>query len=248
MNPKIIALNVVLLAIVVYAGVTFRREVQMAKARQLAIIQASVQPVSTPVVTPLSYPAPAAATAYTAVATRNLFHPSRNPDIPIEVPIVPPAPPKPMPALPAYRGAMNLAEEPVALLALGNAPTKPVQIGEQIGPFKLVDFNTVDITFEWDGQIVRRTLEHLSDHSARASVTSTVETVRIAAPAPVAAPVIPQPLGPGPMTPRGTATCLPNDSTPAGTVQNGLKKVMIPTPFATACLWEPVTTRPGGLL
>jgi hypothetical protein len=50
------------------------------------------------------------------------------------------------------------------------------------------------------------------------------------------------------MTPQGVAICLPNDSTLFGTVQNGLRKVKIPTPFADACVWEPVTKGMGGRL
>ena len=43
------------------------------------------------------------------------------------------------------------------------APQKGFHVGDQIGEFKLLGFNNTHIQFEWDGQIVTRTMEELKD-------------------------------------------------------------------------------------
>jgi hypothetical protein len=198
---------------------------------------------------PLVDRVPVSSSAYRGVVVNTLFHPSRNPDMPPAPQIEKPAPPRLMPALPAFHGAMHLGFGLVALLAFGNRPSQTVRIGDAIGPFRLVDFNMVDITFEFEGMLIRRTLEQLTDHSVTAAaVVEARDSARSAVEPAPAAPVIPTLLGPGPMTAQGVALCLPNDSTPFGTIRNGLRKVQIPTPFATACVWEPVGRTAGGRL
>jgi hypothetical protein len=115
---------------------------------------------------------------------------------------------------------------------------KALKPGDSIGQFKLVDVNTNEITFQWafNGETVRRSLRELSDHSQVAAAQA-ASTDRAAPPPP---PVVKMPLGPGELTPQGVKTCQPNDSTPDGTVSGGFRKVSIPGPFGTTCLWEPV--------
>jgi hypothetical protein len=38
----------------------------------------------------------------------------------------------------------------------------------------------------------------------------------------------------------GYHTCLPGDTSPPGTVVDGLKKLVNTTPFGVTCRWEPV--------
>jgi hypothetical protein len=249
MNRKIILLNVVLVLVVAYGGTLLRRQILAGEAKLAQMHQAQITVTNSPVLAPLADRPPVMSNAYRAVVVNTLFHPSRNSELP-PTPPLPSTPAPPMPSLPTYRGTMNLDGDSIAILALGNASSQAVKNGDSIGPFKLVDLNLVDITFEWEGAIVRRTLDQLADHSGSAmSSAGSADSGRSLSPPPsAAAPVIPQPLGPGPMTPQGVAICLPNDSTLFGTVQNGLRKVKIPTPFADACVWEPVTKGMGGRL
>jgi hypothetical protein len=244
MSRKIIVLNVVLVAIVAYAGVVLRREIQAAKDKQAKMLaaQPKVNPPSP--LTPLPVQQPVAATGYKDVAMKTLFHPSRNPDLPPPPPPPAPPPPPPMPPLPKYHGSMTLfGDGQQALLSLNTLPTTPVSIGESIGPFKLIDVNTVDITFDYQGTIVRRTLSQLTDHSVQVAQTSSSGSSDGRSAQPVAAPtpVIKQPMGPqGEATSFGFKTCAANDSLPDGTVQGGYRKVTYQTPFGAACRWDPI--------
>jgi len=239
-NRKLIALNVVLALAVAWAAYLFRNEIAAAKARETAMRKAQVKPAP-----PLPLPAlpnqpPVLATGFQTIATRTLFHPSRDPSIPVEAP-PPPPPPPPMPALPRYFGTMNIGTGPMALLAMGSGPSQPVKPGDTIGPFKLVDVNTVDITFEWNGQIARRTLDQMTDRKIESNASSSDDTraVQAAAPA-VVVPVVKQPVGPGESTSFGFKLCDSNDSLPDGTVKDGYRKVTYKTPFGSACRWDPV--------
>jgi len=46
--------------------------------------------------------------------------------------------------------------------------------------------------------------------------------------------------GPGETTGFGFKTCVPNDTTPEGTVVGGFRKTISKTPFGSACKWDPV--------
>ena len=238
MNRKLIALNAVLALVVGWAGYLLRNEIVAAKAREAKMRNARVQ---TPPMAPLpalpNQPA-VLATTYKDVAMKTLFHPSRNPDLP-PPPVEAPPPPKPMPALPRYIGTMNLGDGPKALLAIGGGPSQLVKPGDTIGPFKLVDVNTVDITFEWEGQIARRTLDQMTDRKIE-TASNDDRSVQVAAPAAAAAPVVKTPVGPGETTQFGFRTCDPNDSLPDGTVKDGFRKVSYKTPFGSACRWDPL--------
>src|SRR5262249_37567171 len=113
--------------------------------------------------------------------------------------------------------------------------------------FKLVDLNTVDITFDYQGTILRRTLAQLTDRTVVASSSgsgsggSDGRSVSAPPPVPAAAPLIPQPMGPqGDTTAFGFKPCAPNGSLPDGTIQGGYRKVTYKTPFGNACRWDPV--------
>jgi hypothetical protein len=146
-----------------------------------------------------------------------------------------------MPPLPKYHGTMNIfGDGPQALLSIGNAATQPINVGETIGAFKLVDLNTVDITFDYQGTLVRRTLAQLLDRTVVTSASAPDSAVRSTAPPPPVAVEAPSAKGPGEKWGNGSAPCQPNDNTPVGTIQNGLRKVELPTPFGKACRWDPV--------
>lgn len=241
MNRKLIALNVVLVLVVVWAGYLLRNEMGSANAREAAMHKARVKAATPAPLPALPNQSPVTATTYKDVAMKTLFHPSRNPDLPPPV-IEAPPPPPPMPPLPKYHGTMNIGDGPRALLAIGNGPSQAVKPGEEIGPFKLVDVNTVDITFEWQGQIARRTLDQMTDRSTQTTASNADDgrSVQPAVPAAAPAPVVKTPTGPGESTAFGFRTCDPNDSLPEGTVKEGFRKTTYKTPFGSACRWDPV--------
>ena len=107
MSRKLLVLDVVLVAIVVYAGFQLRQGVagrQGARGGDAADFHEGAG--GAPVFTPLPAEAPVVAAGYVDIAQKILFDKSRNPTVVVDVP--PPPPPKPMPPLPVYHGLMNL--------------------------------------------------------------------------------------------------------------------------------------------
>lgn len=236
MKRKIVALNLVLAAVVAFAGVQLRNQWRAARNRERAVLAApSVKPPQVPPYIPLPGSEPALSASYNNIVQKDLLDPSRNPNVVIEV--VPPPPPPPMPALPRYHGQMNLDGVTAILSDNANAPQRSVHLGEQIGEFKLVDVSTEELVFQWNGQTVRKRIEELSDRSEPGSNVP-VRSAMQAPPPPV--PVIKTPLGPGEMMPQGFRVCNPNDSTPDGAVVDGFRKVSYSTPFGSACRWDPI--------
>ncbi len=86
----------------------------------------------------------------------------------MEVKPPPPVPPKPpIPALPVYFGAMNFGDGPMAILSVNSgAPQEATRPGEMIGPFKLIDITRQDLTLEWDGELIRKPIDELTNHNA----------------------------------------------------------------------------------
>ena len=243
MNRKLVLLNLVLAAVVVYGGMQLRTAYQAEKAREAALKAKKIAVLPAPAYTPLSNDAPVLPSGYNYVAQKNLFHPSRDPNVPVELP-PPPPPPPPMPDIPRYHGQMNLGDGPIAMLVeKSGMPEKAVKPGDTIGQFKLVDVNTNEITFEWkyNGEIARRSLRELAD-SSQAATQAADNRPAAGAAAPVAPPppVAPAALGPGEITGFGFKTCIPNDTTPEGTVSGGFRKVITTTPFGKSCRWDPV--------
>jgi hypothetical protein len=230
-------LNAVLAAVLAFAGYQWRSIYRAAKDREQTMFKGGSRNPPKGQWTPLPKEPAVLATGYNTVAQKLLLHPSRNPDIPppvVEVP--PPPPPPPMPALPKYHGTMNLDGHQVAILSIGNDPFQEVASGGKIGPFKLVDITTRDITYEWMGQQVRKSLRESIDRTEVAQAP-TDNSPASAAPPP---PQVKSQIGPvGDVTAFGTKVCDPNDSYSDGAVVNGFRKASIPTPFGKACRWEP---------
>jgi hypothetical protein len=240
MNRKLVLLNVVLAAVVVYGGMQLRGAYQAEKAREAALKAKRITALPAPAYTPLANDAPVLPSGYNYVAQKNLFHPSRDPNVPVELP-PPPPPPPPMPDIPKYHGQMNLGDGPMAMLVeKSGMAEKAVKPGETIGQFKLVDVNTNEITFAWtfNGEIARRSLRELADTAQAAAPAADNRPAAAAAPPPP--PPAQAAYGPGEITGFGFKTCVPNDTTPEGTVSGGFRKVITTTPFGKSCRWDPV--------
>lgn len=240
MNRRMIALNVVLAALAIWAGIQWRSQYVAARARERRMYNAKVPPLAATPLPPLPAQPPVLATGYNEVAQKLLLHPSRNPDIAVDPP-PPPPPPPPMPPLPKYHGQMNLDGDVVAILSAGkDDPPQEVKAGGVIGQFRLVDVNTRDITFQWRDQQVRKTLDQVLDTS-QAQAAANSANVSSSAPAEAAPPppAIKSQVGPvGEVSQFGRRACDPNDSYAEGSVVDGWRKVLSPTPFGKACYWD----------
>ena len=235
MSRKLIALNLVLAAAVAWAGWQLHNEWMAAKARQAALGKAHAAAPAPPPMTPLAAPGALLPTTYKRVATEDLFDPSRNSDVPVEPPPAPPPPP-PMPPLPLCHGVMDVGEGPLAVLSVNkDSPHEALSPGDTIGQFKLLSVNTQEITLEWNGQVIHKSVEELLDRSGAAPAAAPANVV--AAPPPP--PAVTSSKGPGEATQFGIKTCQPNDSTPEGTVVDGYRKTSRQTPFGNSCFWEP---------
>jgi hypothetical protein len=239
LKRKLLILNLGLAAFLAYAGFALRQAWLAEKAREAAELNKRVKPAAPRPWTPLAIAPPVVPAGYAEIAQETLFDRSRNPNVPVEVP--PAAPPKPMPPLPLYHGQMNIGTGPMASLSeKPNSAGVFLHPGETIGQFKLVDVTSDEITLEWEGKTIRKNVDELLDRSGSQQVAAPAgRTEQPAAPAPPA-PVARTPTGPGADTGAGFKRCEPNDSTPAGTVVDGYRKVVSPTPFGEACRWDPV--------
>ncbi len=240
MNRKLWILNLTLVALAVTAGIQLRNRWRADQQRKGSPLHRAIRPIAPPPFTPAPPPGAALPANYLNVAQKDLFDPSRNPDVPVEPP-PPPPPPPPMPPLPVYHGAMNLGDGPVAIMSV-TAATKAesVRPGERIGEFKLVDITRTDLTLEWNGQTIRKDLYELRSHSAPVAEPAAA-VARAEAPPPPKPADTPRAKGPGEVYPSGSRGCQQNDTTPFGAVVDGFKKVSAPTPFGAACIWDPVS-------
>lgn len=235
MNRKLLVLNLALIAALGYAGLRIRGEWRAAKARQAATLSRKATLAAPPPFTPLTPPGPVLPSGYIQIAQKMLFDKSRNSVV--ELPPPPPAPPpEPVPPLPGYHGQMNFDDGPTVILSAAGSPQhQGVKIGEEIGPFKLVDANSQELAFEWKGKVIRKSVDELLDRSVPLGATAAPERTANAAPAP---PPTPKPIGPGEDTGRGYKTCDANDSYPDGAVVDGYRKRMIQTPWGKTCTWD----------
>jgi len=241
MNRKLWLLNFLLLALVVLAGWQLRNRWRADKARAAAELHRRIAPIPGPPFTPAPPPPAVLPAGYAEIAEKDLFDRSRNPEVIVEKPPVPPPPP--VPPLPVYHGSMDIGDGPTAILSVkAGAPQEATRPGEMIGPFKLIDLTREDLTLEWNGQTIRKPLNEITNHAAAPQQAETPSTGRTEAPAPAvpARVELPSAKGPGEVTQFGFKTCVPNDNTPVGTVQDGFRKKELQTPFGPACVWDPV--------
>ena len=245
MNRRLLALNLLLVAALIYAGFQFHARRAAAQAREAATLSRKVAPLPPPTLAPLPTPPAVAAASYVAVAQNDLFDQSRNPNVPIELP-PPPPPLKEPPPLPSFHGMMNLGDGPFAILSkAGSAGQEEVHAGGMIGDFKLLDFNLKEITLEWDGRVIHKRTDDAAKQESgfRSSAADFLPAVSGIMPG-VAAPPQPPPrlseMGPGPDSGNTFRPCQANDNSPNGAIADGYQKVVRPTIFGNECHWEPV--------
>jgi hypothetical protein len=239
LKRKLLIANLVLLGLAAAITVHLRREWLEANARQQAVLEQRIRPVPPPPIGALPAAEPVRAAGYADIAQKMLFTKDRNPNVAVEVPA--PPPPKPMPPLPVFHGILNLGDGTTAILSeKPGAQHRDFRPGEQVGAFKLVAVDTEEIVLEWDGQTITRKVDDLIDRTppqaAAAPATPTTAARDVSAtPAPPAKAAPGEELGH-----RGVSACQKGDTSPAGTVADGMRKVMMNNPFGATCYWEPV--------
>jgi hypothetical protein len=235
-------IDLTLLGLLVWAGVSLRERWRGADAREQALLRQMIPPTPPPVIPALPGVSAATAASYIEVAQQFLFSKDRNPNVILDPPPPPPKP-KPMPALPAAYGMIDLGNGPIVILSeRPGAQHRGYRPGETIGPFKLVAIKGQEITFEWEGKQVNKRLEEIIDKKAAESTAPPAEAQTAAAkPASQGITTLaPLKAGPGVELGADSRACVPGDTTPAGTVQDGFRKVVNKTPFGDSCRWERV--------
>jgi len=126
----------------------------------------------------------------------------------------------------------------VILTASAGSTEKSYHPGDEVGPFKLLAVNSTHILLEWNGLRILKTIEEITDHSAPEE-KKTPGKQAAAAPAAEKSTVKAKE-GPGDIDMgHDTKACIPGDSSPSGTVANGMRKVVNSTPFGPSCRWVP---------
>jgi len=244
MKPRLLLLNLLLLAGIVFAATVLKQKYQESKGHQEQVLKQKTAVAPPPEIPPIAKSSPVAATTYAQVAQQMLFTRDRNPNVIVEPPKPPPV--KVMPPLPFAYGVMDFGSGPQVLLAeKSGAQNKLYKIGDKIGEFKVLSVSNKEISFEWDGKEIKKRLEELADKVAASNAqaepapapTGSREPPRASAPPPPPPP--PAEPKPSKVEMGENRACQPGDSSPAGTIADGFKKVTKPSPFGTTCYWEP---------
>jgi hypothetical protein len=241
LKPKLIALNLLLVAAVSATVWQARVRWQAAEAERKATLNVPIRAAMPGPVPAVPKPDSPPATKYADVAEKNLFSVDRNPAVIIDPPK--PVEVKPMPHLPVVFGTMGLPSGIKAIMAEkpGEA-SRSVRAGDTIGEFKVLAIDTQKIRFEWDGKEIEKRIEDLVDRS-------NVQTAGARGPA---APPPSGPAAPAPQPPQaqsnanptmsvelteGVRACKPGENSPAGTMLDGYKKTITMSPFGATCRW-----------
>lgn len=237
MKGKLRLLDLALLVIAVLLAWQWRREWAAAQVRDLALIRTTLPAARVPGMPALDNVNPVSAADFAEVALKNLFSADRNPNVIVDPP-KPPAP-KPQPPFPVAHGVMLWQGVPptIVLSEKANGPQKGYHPGDTVGPWKLVDLDQSYASFEWDGKEFKKRIDELIDRNAVAEAAQSV--VAQAAPKPATQTLSSSSTnGPGVDLGSNFRGCQQGDTSPSGTVVDGMKKVVTATPFGQNCHWE----------
>ena len=247
MRKKLLAMNLALLVLLGLFSAYLREAWMEARAREQRVLAAKLVSVKVPQPPAIPRIQPLVPTAYKDVAMNMLFARDRNPTVILDPVVVPP--PKPVPAFPSAYGVMSFGDVPptVILSKKGSTDQKGYQAGETIGDFKIASVTNEQVVFEWEGKQFPKKIEELIEKPAAPQPGAANHT---AGAAPAAAGVTalgaprdsvalaPNRSGPGASMGADLKACQAGDSAPAGSVVDGMKKVVSESPFGTVCRWE----------
>ena len=246
MKPKLIALNLVLLAALGAVIWQARTRWNEAHEKRNSTLNVRVKPAPVPPAIAAPKPETPAAAKYADVATKNLFAKDRNPNVVIDPPKVEEQ--KKMPPLPVVFGVLGLPSGTRALMAeKAGAASVPVHAGDKVGEFKIASLDAQNVVFDWNGTQISKKIDELIDRSgpaaaggapAAAAVPASTTSTTAAPPRPSGQPV---PATPGADIPAAAGqsqkSCVPGDNSPSGTVVDGYRKNVVQTPFGGICTW-----------
>jgi len=235
-------LNLLLLAVLALLAVQIRKEWLSAKTREQAFLHKTLNPTPARPLIPYVKPSPLMASAYAAVAEKNLFSQDRNSNVIVDPP--PPVQEKPLPAFPVARGVMLWDGVPptVVLSEKSNGAQRGYHPGDTIGEWTIVSIDSQFVTFEWNGKQFQKRLDELLDKTLVASeapaASPAAAPTNLTPAAPAVQSLSPKAAGPGIDIGGNMRGCVAGDSSPAGTIVDGMKKVVSATPFGSVCRWE----------
>jgi hypothetical protein len=232
MSRKLLALNLALAVLAVTAGFQARSAWLETQKRAGVIVGLPLKPAPAPPYSPEPAAPQAVAADYVEVAQQMIFSSDRNPNVVVEVEA-----PKPMPPLPVLYGVMNLGDGMMAMMSeTAGGGHREVHSGQKIGEFRMVSVDRETIVLDWEGKQITKKLSELT---ARAETPPSPNS----APAQVPAQRVVTPVanaGPGEDVGGGVRKCVDGDTSPAGSVVDGMKKIVTQTPFGAICRWESV--------
>ncbi len=235
--------NLLLVAVLALLAVQIRREFRAAKTREQAFLNKPLKPTPPRPLVPFVKPSPVLASGYASVAQQNLFSEDRNSNVIVDPP--PPVQEKPLPPFPVARGVMLWDGVPptVVLSEKSNGPQRGYHPGDTIGEWTVDSIDNQYVTFSWDGKQYQKRLDELLDKTlvaeapAPAAAASAAPT-NLTPAAPAVQSLSPKTGGPGLDIGGNMRGCVPGDTSPAGTIVGGMKKVVSSTPFGSVCRWE----------
>ena len=164
----------------------------------------------------------------TAAVQQFVFSRDRNPDVIERVSETP------VPALPTVYGTLLIGDSPAILLGFGANTQHAYQAGERVGPFRLVSFDSTNITLEWTGREIKRPIQDLAARQDSAPSREPLPAILAAMPATPRAPT--QQMGPA--LSESEHACIDGDQQPPGTITaDGFRKVVTKMPFGEVCRW-----------
>jgi hypothetical protein len=234
LKKKLHLLELVLVVLNVLVIVRVRDKWLEARKREQVVLGQRLKQVPPAPYTPLPEVQPVSAADYAPVVQKDLFSADRNPTVVVEV-----AAPKPMPPLPLFYGLLSLpGSGPLVIMSeKSGEPEKGVRFGEKVGEFTLVAANADEVVLEWEGQQIRKKPSELEAKEPERASAAAGPTPRPAA----AQQPVRNETGPGTkdLGNKGWKACQPGDTSPAGTVRDGMIKVMRALPIGVNCHWEP---------
>ncbi len=234
MKRRLLFVNLLLLAVAAAAAWQVRARWLEGKAREERLLGAPDRPAASAVMAPA--PQPASAAAYSDVAERVLFSRDRNPTVVVEA-----GPPRPVPPMPVLHGVMNLGAGPVVILSeREGGPHRGYSTGQKVGEFTLAAIAGDELVLGWEGAEIRKKFQDLRPQPGTAAAPAAAQAPEASPGAVVQSLGKPAEEGPGPQVTPGVRACVSGDTSPAGTVKDGYRKVITQTPFGSNCRWEPV--------
>lgn len=256
MTRKLAFLNLMLVALLGAAGWQIRERWREARVREEAALRRAATPPPNPAVPAMEPAKPVDALSYADVAMKTMFSKDRNPTVVIEE--APKPPEEPVPTFPVVFGVMQLGGPITVFMSDGKtADQKGYRPGDKVGSFELVSATKDEFTFKWKDKTFVKKLADLKEKPGQLMAAASSS----AAPAAPSSPSAPtgttiggaaadekmrgiqkDMIKDGVMIDTGATSraCVPGDTTPAGTVVAGFRKVLRPHMFGQICVWEPV--------